>query len=111
MTQASHHDAGKAPVAELPTMPLEEVAKVVGYGAEKYGMNNWRKGMPWMKLLNSTLRHIYAFIRGENLDAESGLPHLAHACTNLLFLIQYMQDHQKLDDRYPSPHTNTMTDQ
>jgi len=97
---SAHFDEGKPPLANLPSALLYGVADVIAYGAQKYDMDNWRKGMSWMKLLNSTLRHVWAFIRGEDLDPESGKPHLAHAACDLGFLLEYAQTCPEKDDRY-----------
>ena len=35
-------DKEKPPMALIPPEPLYEVADVFRFGAEKYGMNNWR---------------------------------------------------------------------
>jgi len=35
-------DEGKAPLALIPPEALLEIAEVFGFGAEKYGVNNWR---------------------------------------------------------------------
>jgi hypothetical protein len=79
---------------------LDEVAKVGDFGSKKYGQWNYLGGMEWMKLLGSCSRHLCAFIRGEDLDKESGLNHLAHLIYDALMLLEYQ--HRKLgkDDRY-----------
>jgi len=77
---AKHFDEGKLPIQHILAMPIiEEMAKVALYGQKKYGsFYNYRKGMPWMKLLGSCSRHLWRFIRGENNDKESRISHLAH---------------------------------
>ena len=73
----------------LPSEALEEIAKVLGFGAKKYAPNNWRKGFAWSRLLAACFRHLFAYSRGERVDAESGLSHLAHAGAMLLFLLTH----------------------
>lgn len=34
-------------------------------GAEKYGENNWQKGIPVERYIDSALRHYYKFLRGD----------------------------------------------
>ena len=41
-TQAKKFDDGKLRLDLLPTESLKEVAKILQYGAEKYGENNWK---------------------------------------------------------------------
>lgn len=81
------HDAGKPRWDLLPWGPLEDVAKVLEFGARKYAPNNWQKveGGGW-RYLRAGLGHLAARARGERLDPESGLPHLAHAVCCCLFL-------------------------
>lgn len=101
MSEASHHDTGKIGLQFILAMPgLDQVAKVGDYGAKKYDQWNYVKGMPWTKLLGSCSRHLASFIRGEDLDKESGLPHLAHLAYNALILLGYMENHNALDDRF-----------
>lgn len=85
------HDDGKLPLDLLPIEALEEVSRVLRHGAAKYGVHNWRKGMAWSRLIAAALRHIFAWVRGERIDKESGESHLAHACCALLFLLSYEQ--------------------
>lgn len=89
---ASHADEGKLRWDLLPFTELEDVVQVLEFGAKKYSAHNWRKGMPVHKVFNSTLRHLFAWWRGEDIDPESGLPHLAHAICNILFIKNYLSN-------------------
>ena len=95
---ADHLDTGKPPISMIPRSALEAEAMVFAFGATKYARDNWRKGMKWSKLLDSTLRHIIAYADGEYFDEESKLSHLAHAKCDLSFLIEYATTHPELDD-------------
>lgn len=97
---AIKHDNGKLPLDLLPFDALEEVAKVLAFGAQKYQANQWRKGMAWSRLYAAALRHISASIQKTDIDTESGLDHLAHACCCLLFLLSYKKTNTGEDDRY-----------
>lgn len=98
--KAKKYDAGKAPFSLLPYGPLEEIAKVLDFGAAKYGTHNWLGGMSWSRLADACLRHVFARIWGEKLDPETGLSHFAHAACCLLFLLQYEQKNLGTDDFY-----------
>ena len=94
------HDSDKPPLALLPFDALEEISKVLQFGAEKYDAHNWRKGFKWSRLISSTLRHFSAWIQGEDKDPETGLSHLVHAGCNVLFLISHELHGYGEDDRY-----------
>ena len=97
---AVKHDTNKIPVELLPSQALEEIAKVLAFGAIKYDSWNWAKGFKWMRLIGAAIRHLYAFQRGEDKDPESGLSHLAHAGCCVLFLLQHEISKLGQDDRY-----------
>lgn len=82
-------DAGKLGTHLLPTRPLEAIARVLDFGAQKYAPNNWRKGIAYTRVYGAVLRHLWAWWRGETVDAESGQPHLACAMCELAFLLEY----------------------
>lgn len=95
------HNQGKPRISLIPPAGLLEVAGVYTYGEKKYVAHNWRKGIPYSELLDATMRHILAFVNGEDNDKESGRPHLAHACFGLLDILQFQHDgRDDLDDRY-----------
>lgn len=93
------YDEGKAPLSLIPTCALVAEARVMGFGAKKYGRFNYRGGMDWSRLIDASLRHITAFSDGEDNDPESGLSHLAHARSCLGMLLDYVENNLGTDDR------------
>jgi hypothetical protein len=80
-------DTEKVRVDLLPIGALIEVAKVLTFGASKYGPDNWQHVKPRRRYYGAALRHLFARGRGEKTDPESGLPHLAHAACCIMFLL------------------------
>lgn len=93
-------DADKPPMDLIDPVALEELAKVLGFGAAKYAKHNWRAGLAYSRLTAAALRHITAFNRGEDLDPETGLPHPAHAMCCMMFLVWMMRERPDQDDRW-----------
>ena len=93
------HDGGKARMDLLDPDAIELLAAVLAFGANKYAAHNWRSGIAFSRLIAALLRHVFAFIRGEDTDTESGLPHIAHAMCCCMFLLG-MRKRSELDDRY-----------
>ncbi len=86
------NDQDKIRMDLLPFDSLEEIAKVLTFGAKKYAPNNWKVvAHPIERYEAAMLRHISSYKNGEKLDSETGLPHLAHAACCLLFLISFEQ--------------------
>lgn len=83
----------------MPWNALGEIAEVYAYGAQKYDDHNWRKGYAWSLSFGALMRHLALFWEGENLDMESGLPHLAHAGFHILTLLTFIEDQLGKDDR------------
>lgn len=81
----------------LPYDALEEIIKVMEFGARKYARGNFAsgEGLEYTRVLNSLMRHILAFSRGEDLDPETGISHMAHAGCNVLFLLHYIKNPEK----------------
>lgn len=65
---------------------LEGLAKVLTFGAAKYEENNWRKCENVGQYFSAAMRHFVAHSRGEEVDSETGLPHLFHITTNLMII-------------------------
>lgn len=72
----------------LPLDAIEEIVKVYTMGAEKYADDAW-KTIPdaHRRYLAALFRHVAAYERGERLDKESGLSHLAHAAWNAIAIL------------------------
>lgn len=84
--QALRYNKGKPQYSLIALDCLEECARVLEFGAKKYARDNWRKGMPQNEIIDSLLRHLSALQRGEEIDPESGLPHIGHIQCNAMFL-------------------------
>ena len=74
----------------LPWDALEEVAKVMTFGAKKYGDRNWEKGIAYGRLIRAAIGHITDWAMRRDVDSETGLSHLAHAGCCVLFLLAYI---------------------
>jgi hypothetical protein len=59
--------------------------------------------MDWGRLLGAALRHLSAWAQGVERDAESGLPHLAHAACCVLMLGALTKRGTGTDDRAVTP--------
>ena len=93
-------DQDKPRMDLLDAYATEELAKVLTFGAKKYAPHNWRKGISYARLIAAALRHIYAFARGEDIDEETGLSHMAHAMCCCMFLVWMAKHRRDQDDRW-----------
>lgn len=93
-------DTGKRRVDLVPTEAINALADILTAGAAKYGSHNWRKGMAWSRVYGAAQRHMLAFWGGDDIDEESGMPHLWHALTNVAFLVSYQAMSVGRDDRW-----------
>lgn len=93
------NDAKKNRLDLLPIAALEEVGKVLTFGAGKYAAHNWRRCPSRVRYLAAALRHLFAWARGEDNDPETGLSHVAHASCCCLFLLGLILDGAAVDDR------------
>ena len=80
------NDAGKNMLSLIEPQFILLLGEVLTFGAKKYAPNNWQKCEDTSRYKDALLRHIYAYLGGEQLDPESGLPHLGHAAFGLMCL-------------------------
>lgn len=93
------HDVGKARMDLIPPEALTALGVVLAHGAAKYGPRNWEAGFDWGRLSGALLRHLTAWMAGEDTDPDSGLPHTAHILTNAAFLVAHEARGIGTDDR------------
>lgn len=86
----------------LDPKALWQVGLVAGFGGVKYERYNFAKGYKWSLSFDALQRHLLAFWGGENVDPESGLPHLAHAAWHCLALLTFSLRGRGTDDRFPN---------
>jgi hypothetical protein len=89
-----------ARIGSLDPRALMEVAKVAGFGEQKYSRLNYLKGYDWSLSYDACQRHLHAHWSGEELDPESGLPHLAHAAWHCLAQLAFLIHGLGTDDRF-----------
>ena len=96
------HDAGKNRLDLIPPPSLLYLGKVLTFGAEKYEPWGWQN-VPEAheRYYGAALRHLLAWANGNSIDSESGLPHLAHALCNIVFLLEL----DMKDETIPRPTT------
>ena len=97
--QGIKYDQGKPDFSLHPTTALEEIAAVWSFGEKKYAAFNWANGFAWRRPAAAALRHIYAWLGGEDKDPESGLSHIAHACCCLMMILHFQRTNTGTDNR------------
>ena len=97
------HDTGKPMMSLIPSEALELMAQALTFGAKKYGKHNFREGIHWSRLIDASMRHQAAMLRGEMIDPESGLPHLAHDLASKAMLAFMIINRPDLNDLYQYP--------
>lgn len=91
---------GKIPYEYLVLSVLEDDAHVHKSGGDKYGIRNWTID----EILASTyvgamFRHYKAWCEGEDLDPESGRPHLSHLRACCAVVLDGQKHGKLVDDR------------
>ena len=86
MSEFKKFDTDKADMSLFPLKVVEHVSKVLEFGANKYGRDNWKSCTNKNRILSAALRHLRAYQEDDLIDSESGLPHIDHALCNLVFL-------------------------
>tara|TARA_R110000868_G_scaffold384978_1_gene652681 strand:- start:357 stop:824 length:468 start_codon:yes stop_codon:yes gene_type:complete len=100
LAEGVKHDEGKARYDLIPPELEEAIAMVLSFGAAKYGdARNWEKGMRWGRPYAAMRRHMAAWWKGEDRDAESGMPHTWHAASCLAFIVAFEARGSGTDDR------------
>lgn len=97
---ALRYNEGKLKWSLIDWKSLEPMIRVLEVGAKKYDDHNWKKGMPITEVSESLLRHMFAFMDGEDNDIESLEHHLGHVMCNAMFLIYNLRENSQYDDRY-----------
>lgn len=93
-TGAQRADAtGKGKYVLISPVGMRRLAGVYERGAAAYGANNWKKGMPISRVLDSALRHLYQYIGGDRSE-----DHLAQAAWNVFAAIEFEETRPDLDD-------------
>lgn len=91
--QSVKADGGKLRPTLVPVSAIEAIAQVREYGCGKYhDPGNWRQVEPG-RYRDAAYRHWLAYLKGEERDGESGLPHLWHLACNIAFLIEMEGEH------------------
>jgi hypothetical protein len=108
VTQGVKHDTEKPDLSLVSSIWITGVARVLTFGKKKYAAHNWRKGIETSRLLAACLRHIFAFLSGEDRDPETGECHLDHASCCLMFARELWETRPDLDDRYKVGTTNAV---
>ena len=72
---------------------IMEMARVLAFGADKYGPDNWKRApQPEARdiYLNALLRHVLAYAKGDR-HSNDGQYHLAQIAVNAMFLFYFDQ--------------------
>lgn len=98
----------KPGIEGVPAAPLFMVGEVMRFGAAKYGLTNWRHDpISASVYYNAAMRHLFSWWDGDNLDTETGLPHLAHAAACLMIILDAGLTDDLNDDRPSAGLTST----
>lgn len=108
---AAKFDGEKPPLELLSSIALFATARILAFGAKKYRAHNWRGGFAWSRLIGAILRHALAFASGEDLDPESGEPHVDHLACMVMFLQEHYRTRKDLDDRWRPTKDYVRTDE
>lgn len=93
------HDQQKIRWDLVPYDAVNEIAKVLTFGAAKYEARNWERGMDWSRAFGALQRHLTRWFHGQDKDKETQLTHLANAGCCLFFLLAWELRGVGVDDR------------
>lgn len=94
--------ATKVSMSLLPQQVLAEASLGLTEGALKYGAYNYREiGIRASIYFDACMRHMMRYWEGEDIDPDSGLPHLTKAMDCLIVMRDAQMNGKCFDDRPP----------
>lgn len=94
--------SNKVPFSTVPARVMAEVGLAMLEGSCKYGRHNYRDaGVRASVYYDAVLRHLAAWWEGQDIDPDSGLPHIVKAMAGLAVLRDSMINGNWNDDRPP----------
>ena len=110
------YDSGKLHMDLISPEAIQALARTATYGidgkpaspefpgkSDPYPVRNWEQGMDWGRVFAALQRHSWAWWSGEDLDQESGFPHIEHALWCAAALATYRLRHIGTDTRAKVP--------
>jgi hypothetical protein len=102
---------GKVPFSTIPSEVIAELGLVMLEGARKYGRHNYRAvGVRASVYFDAAIRHLTRWWEGEDLDPDSGMPHLIHAMACCTVIRDSQVFGNWTDDRPPKLPDGWLTD-
>lgn len=93
----------KYPLSTVSAPVLAEVGAAMLEGARKYGRHNYRvSGVRSSVYYDASMRHLFSWWEGEDLDPDSGVSHVTKAIASLVVLRDAMMQDKMIDDRPPA---------
>jgi len=87
----------------VPAASIIYQALAMEDGAKKYGPYNWRENKVICTIyISAAMRHLQAFLDGEELASDSQKPHLGHALASIGIIVDALETGNLVDDR-PKP--------
>lgn len=93
------YDKEKARYDLMPPEPIEELALLYAKGAIKYAERNWELGLSRTRCFAALMRHAWSWMRGEDIDPETGIHHMIAVAWNAFAIFTYHVRNIGLDDR------------
>lgn len=93
----------RVPFSTVPAVPIAEIGLAMLEGALKYGRHNYRAvGVRSSVYYDAAMRHLTRWWEGEDIDPDSGLPHIIKCLASLIVLRDAQINNMLTDDRPPA---------
>jgi hypothetical protein len=102
ITENPKEAAGRAktPLHLIPTVFSKQVSLALDWGGQRYSHWNWRDaGVNATTYIGAMRRHLDAWQDGEDMDPDSGLPHIAHIAASCAIILDAERVGKLNDDR------------
>lgn len=83
----------------VPFELIVAAAVGLGLGEHKYAARNFEKGLSYRSLINSIERHCKSLKDGEELDADTGIPHYMLIASSTAMLVHNVMQGVVVEDR------------
>lgn len=90
----------KPAMSSVPTAALVHLMRGMADGRRKYGLLNWRSNkVSALIYYDAAMRHLMAWVDGEQNARDSGVHHLGHAMSCLAIILDAEATGNLVDDR------------